>query len=234
MADNTLSPPSSFADPARIAEMINNVARNRARFEKGDGSGYLAFKWGCELLIEVVGLDVLKAIYADDPPDDAEPKEHLIAVARRMMLAEQIFPLVDRKARSSLTVMRREIEAIAHGDKPRLLERQPGGVSGRDSNAYQLAFHQLTALEWEAHLRHLGWPPGRAQAAVGGAYGTAWTNIKRWKNRVVAELGQEAFDRRMADVERGCATFSIYEGVDLIDRLEECGKAYLREEGYRQ
>ena len=71
---------------------------------------------------------------------------------------------------------------------------------------------------------------------MGGAsalhYGTAWANIARWKDPVIAELGQEALDEMYAAVKRGCATYALYEGVELIDWLEACGEAYLREKGF--
>lgn len=158
------------------------------------GNAQALFTTAKAVFQEIVGPDALRLIYGDDPPADAPLKEHLAALTGRLSLLEDFFYVADNSAPSSVRSAKEEIEAISHGDHPRLFASR-SGISGRPTNAYRLARRQLRALEWVQYLLNQGWTRAKCHNAVATAFGANWTTIDRWHTQIVRELGQEDFDR---------------------------------------
>jgi hypothetical protein len=187
------------------------------------------------LLQRVVGAEALSVLYGPSPPAEAPVEDHMLALSGRLWLLSWVFPKDAKGGSSSVTAAREEIEAIAHGDAPRLFVEWKGRPQGLPINAHRVARHQLRALEWEAFFRSQGNSAAESQLAVQNAYVTTWPRIARWKTQVMRELGQEHLDKALNRAQRGKSPAGrrVRSVEDALALLKSDGEAYNAEQDRR-
>lgn len=200
-----------------LYEALVPALEARRRFEEGrneekfpGGNARMLLSTALHVAGVLVGPEAMRQAYESDPDDSAPREDHLEKLAWRLTLISDIYSGAETyMAPSSISALTDEIRAIAHHDKASLLAEFPS-QQRRPVNAWRLAKTQLSALEWEIHLRGKGKTPAEAQAMVCAAYGPAlaWTTVARWKKPIVRELGQEIYDRAIVAAKRGASFYS--------------------------
>jgi hypothetical protein len=104
-------------------------------------------------------------------------KEYLLGIVDRLLVLSIAYPGAGMEL---LTLLAHEIEAVAHGDEPRLLAPVPSTKAKRRPNDYRVARLRLAALAWPRVLQRFGLKSGEAQSVVGAAFGISWDAIRRW------------------------------------------------------
>lgn len=149
-----------------------------------------------ELMHTLLGGELVADAFGTAPTESTPRNLQLEGLAHRLNVLSHLESNDFAVSPMSLSKVSEEVRAIANGDAARLLAEFPG-TSGRRINAYRLARLQLRALEWHAHLRHVGNAPATAKSAVGSAFGEDWSTISRWRDPITRELGAQALERAL-------------------------------------
>ena len=95
-----------------------------------------------------------------------------------------------------------EIDRMPYGDEPDILRpnvRSPG----QPTQPAKLAFFRMRALEWAKFWKNVGAQPKHYQRAIALAFGSDWDAIRHWPDSIRKVIGQDNFDRWIANAADG-------------------------------
>lgn len=194
--------PPTF-DREKVDRQLINLALQRTAFEKADESERHLEAWrlvsmAMHMAASVIGHDALDLFYGS--------AEGLDRQSQLQRLAERLRPLLPLYGASrqvsgdpaGLMALFEEIDAVQHGDAPRLFARfESMAVQGQATNRRRMAKHKLRALEWGAYLAGRDVDAADRLHALHKAFHHEWAVIKQWRGQIVPMLGEDFVARHI-------------------------------------
>jgi hypothetical protein len=221
----------------RVDELLVGIALQKAALanapeDKRDIEARRVLALTMQLAAHVAGDDTIDRIYGA-LPEDAGRQDQLGAITARMLPLVFLYGAKRMAVKSpgSLASVLEEMEALWHGDEPRLFARlDNAGTKGKPTNARRMAKHKLRALQWNAYLEGRGVEAWDRNRELHAAFNSAWPVIAQWRDQVVRDLGPDTVARQIDFARSGLSPFDAeWTEKEWRARLTEDAAAFIAE-----